>query len=46
MRFAVALAICGGYMMAAQDAQPWWVSLCVAVLLGSILLPADAERDW
>lgn len=46
IRFALAAALCGGYMLAAQDAQPWFISICVAALVGSLLLPADDEREW
>jgi hypothetical protein len=46
IRFLAAAALCGAYMLAAQDAQPWFVSIGAAVLLGSLLLPADGEGDW
>jgi hypothetical protein len=46
MRFAVAALLGGAYMLAAQDTQPWWISISVAVLLGSILLPGETENDW
>jgi hypothetical protein len=46
IRFLIAAAVCGGYMLAAQDAQPWFVSIGVAVLIGALLMPAEGEREW
>ena len=36
-----AVAVAGGYMWAAQDAQPWHVSLAIATLIGGFLMAPE-----
>jgi len=45
LKHATAIVILGGYMLAAQDTQPWWVSFSTVILVGSFFYDFGQQEE-
>lgn len=45
LKHATAISIFGGYMLAAQDTQPWWISFATVILVGSFFYDFGQQEE-